>query len=136
VIGDNVTIKSGTYIWDRIRIEDDVFIGPNVVFTNDLWPRSKQPIEFVQTVIQKGASVGANSTVLAGVTIGKYAMAGMASVITRNVPDYALVYGSPARQHGWVDERGKKLKQLPGNRWISEDGSEFEETPEGLSRVN
>jgi UDP-2-acetamido-3-amino-2,3-dideoxy-glucuronate N-acetyltransferase len=135
VIGDNVTIKSGTYIWDRIRIEDDVFIGPNVVFTNDLRPRSKQPNVYVQTVIQQGASVGANSTILAGVTIGKYAMTGMASVITRNVPAYALVYGNPARQHGWVDEKGKKLKQVTDHRWISEDGTEFEETPEGLSRA-
>jgi acetyltransferase-like isoleucine patch superfamily enzyme len=135
VIGDNVTIKSGTYIWDHIRIEDDVFIGPNVVFTNDARPRSKQSYDHMETVIRQGASVGANSTILAGVTVGKYAMTGIASVITRNVPAYALVYGNPARQHGWVDEKGKKLKHVTENRWISEDGTEFEETLQGLART-
>lgn len=73
----------------------------------------------------KGASIGANSTVLSGITIGKYAMSGIGSVITRNVPDYALVYGNPAKIRGWVDEKGRKLKPATGNEWVSEDGELF-----------
>ncbi len=121
-IGNNVTIKCGIYLWDGISIGDDVFLGPNVVFTNDIRPRSKQYGESVKTIIMKGASLGANSTVLAGIKIGKYAMSGIGSVITRNVPDHALVYGNPAKIKGWVDEKGQKL--IPGNKnkWTSEDG--------------
>ena len=132
VIGDNVTVKSGVFIWDAIRIEDDVFLGPNVVFTNDIRPRNKQRVEYPLTSIKKGASIGANSTILAGVTIGKYAMTGIASVVTRNVPDYALVYGSPAKVKGWVDEQGNKLKKGDNNTWISDEGKTFIETKEGL----
>jgi UDP-2-acetamido-3-amino-2,3-dideoxy-glucuronate N-acetyltransferase len=132
IIGDNVTVKSGTFIWDSIRIADDVFIGPNVVFTNDLRPRSKQRVSYPTTTIHKGASIGANSTILAGVTIGKYAMTGIASVVTRNVPDYALVYGNPAKQHGWIDEKGNKLKPSGNNEWINEEGKKYAETPNGL----
>src|SRR5687767_681714 len=77
ILGDNVTVKSGIYIWDAIRIEDDVFLGPNVVFTNDLRPRSKTPVKYPVTTIKRGASIGANSTILAGVTVGKYAMTGI-----------------------------------------------------------
>ncbi len=98
VIGNNVTIKSGVYIWDGSRIEDDVFIGPCVAFTNDKYPRSKvYPETFSNIVIKQGASIGANSTLLPGITIGKKAMVGAGSVVTRNVPDYALVVGNPAK---------------------------------------
>jgi acetyltransferase-like isoleucine patch superfamily enzyme len=123
IIGNNVTIKCGIYIWDGVEVGDDVFLGPNVVFTNDLRPRSKQYVSSVKTKILKGASLGANSTVLAGVTIGKYAMSGIGSVITRNVPDHALVYGNPAKIRGWVDEKGLKLAPGKNNEWISEDGN-------------
>src|SRR5688572_28508849 len=82
IIGNNVTIKSGTYVWDAIRIEDDAFIGPNVVFTNDLRPRSRQRADYPVTIIKKGASIGANSTILAGATVGSHAMTGIASVVT------------------------------------------------------
>lgn len=125
VIGDNVTIKSGTYIWDGIRIEDDVFIGPCVVFTNDIRPRSKQRVDYPKTTIKKGASLGANSTILAGITIGEFAMTGIGSVVTRDVPPYALVYGNPARIKGWVDEKGKKLKEINENIWVNEEGDKF-----------
>jgi acetyltransferase-like isoleucine patch superfamily enzyme len=125
VLGNNVTVKCGIYIWDGIEIEDDVFLGPNVVFTNDIRPRSKQYIEVVKTKIKKGASIGANSTILAGVTIGCYAMCGIGSVVTRDVPDYALVYGNPAKIRGWIDENGAKLKQGENNEWISEEGAVF-----------
>lgn len=125
VIGDNVTVKSGTYIWDATRIADDVFIGPNVVFTNDIRPRSKARVNYHLTIIEKGASLGANTTILAGVNIGAYAMTGIGSVITKDVPPYALVYGSPARVKGWVDERGKKLKEINENIWVNDEGEKF-----------
>ncbi|WP_150468054.1 acyltransferase [Francisella sp. SYW-9] len=98
VIGDNVTIKSGVQIWDGIRLEDNVFIGPNVTFTNDKVPRSKcYPEEWPKTIIKKGASLGANSTVLPGITINENAMIGAGSVVTRNVPANEVWLGNPAR---------------------------------------
>lgn len=109
VIGDDVTIKSGVQIWDGITIEDHVFIGPNVTFTNDFTPRSKQyPNEFLKTRIAKGASLGANSTILGGITIGEYAMVGAGSVITKNIANQELWYGNPARHEGYVCKCGRK----------------------------
>jgi len=103
IIGDRVTVKCGVQIWDGLRIADDVFIGPNATFTNDLFPRSRQyPEKFAQTVIQSGASIGANATILAGNTIGKNAMVGAGSVVTKNVPPNAIVVGNPARIAGYV----------------------------------
>jgi UDP-2-acetamido-3-amino-2,3-dideoxy-glucuronate N-acetyltransferase len=97
-IGDRVTIKCGVQVWDAITIEDDVFIGPNATLTNDLFPRSKRyPEKFSKTVICKGASIGANATILAGVTIGKNAMVGAGAVVTKDVPPHAIVTGNPAR---------------------------------------
>ncbi len=104
-IGDYVTIKPGVQIWDGLRIEDDVFIGPNVTFTNDRYPRSKQyPEEFQQTIIRKGASIGANATILGGITIGENAMIGAGSVVTKNVPANELWVGSPARKIRTIEE--------------------------------
>lgn len=98
IIGNNVTVKSGVQIWDGTRIEDDVFIGPNATFTNDLMPRSKQyPEEFPGISIQRGASVGANATLLPGVTIGRNSMVGAGAVVTNSVPPNAVVVGNPAR---------------------------------------
>ena len=134
-IGDNVTIKSGIYIWEGVHIDDDVFLGPNVVFTNDLRPRSKQYITSLETFVAKGASIGANSTILAGVRIGKYAMAGIGSVITRDVPDYALVYGNPAKVKGWVNEQGEKLKKVDDETWSDTDGTIFKLTATGLIKL-
>src|SRR6185437_3194046 len=102
-IGDRVTIKSGVYIWDGLRIEDDVFVGPNVTFVNDKYPRSKKyPEKFPSTKIGKGASLGANATILAGIEIGEYAMVGAGSVVTKNVEPFSLVYGNPAKFMGKV----------------------------------
>ena len=110
VIGNNVTIKSGVQIWDGITIEDDVFIGPNATFTNDLFPRSKNPDwKLAKTVIKKGASIGANATIVCGHEIGEYALIGAGTVVTKNVKPYALMVGNPARQLGWVSENGQKL---------------------------
>jgi acetyltransferase-like isoleucine patch superfamily enzyme len=109
-IGDNVTVKSGVQLWDGIIIEDNVFIGPNVTFTNDLIPRSKQhPAAFARTLIQKGASIGANATIIAGHTIGEYAFIGAGSVVTKDIPPYTTWYGNPAIQHGFVTRSGLLL---------------------------
>lgn len=119
VLGDNVTVKSGIYLWEGIECEDNVFLGPNVVFTNDIFPRSKNYKPVVKTLIKKGASIGANSTILAGVKIGKYAMTGIASVVTRDIPDYALFYGNPAKFKCWIDEYGYKLDQTAHDKFLS-----------------
>lgn len=97
-VGNNVTVKSGVQLWDGITVEDDVFIGPNATFTNDLFPRSKNPDwKLSKTVIKKGASIGANATILCGITIGENAMIGAGSVVTHDVPAGELWYGNPAR---------------------------------------
>lgn len=97
-VGNNVTVKSGVQLWDGITVEDNVFIGPNVTFTNDLFPRSKvHPKEYLKTIIKKGASIGANSTIVCGHTIGENAMIGAGSVVTHDVPAGELWYGNPAR---------------------------------------
>lgn len=134
-IGNHVTIKSGIYIWEGVKVEDHVFLGPNVVFTNDVRPRSKQFIEPVPTHLKEGASIGANSTILAGVTIGEYAMAGIGSVITRDVPKHALVYGNPAKIKGWVDKEGNKLKETENHIWVSIDGTKFELSKNGMTAL-
>lgn len=106
-IGNNVTIKSGVQVWDGVQIEDNVFIGPNVTFTNDLVPRSKMyPQQFLKTLIKKGASIGANSTIIAGHVIGEYAMIGAGSVVTTDIPANTLWYGNPAIQRGYVTNEG------------------------------
>jgi UDP-2-acetamido-3-amino-2,3-dideoxy-glucuronate N-acetyltransferase len=118
IIGDNVTIKSGVQLWDGVEIQDNVFIGPNVTFTNDVNPRSKvYPQEFKKTQLMQGCSIGANSTILPGISIGKFAMIGAASLISKDVPDFALVYGSPAKLKGWVDAKGIKMGFLGDNLW-------------------
>ena len=105
VVGDNVTIKSGAYLWDGLRIEDNVFIGPNATFTNDIRPRSRVYMsEFMKTHIQKGASIGANATIICGITLGQWAVVGAGSVVTKDIPDYALVYGVPTKVQGYVCE--------------------------------
>ena len=103
VIGNRVTLKCGVFVWDRVTLEDDVFIGPGVAFTNDLYPRSKDHSrEYVPTLVRRGASIGANATILAGITIGKNAMVGAGSVVTRDVPPNVIVRGNPARVQGFV----------------------------------
>jgi acetyltransferase-like isoleucine patch superfamily enzyme/dTDP-4-dehydrorhamnose 3,5-epimerase-like enzyme len=105
VVGNRVTVKSGVQLWDGLRVDDDVFIGPNATFTNDKNPRSKQrPERFLQTTIHEGASIGANVTILPGVSIGRGAMVGAGAVVTHDVPPYAVVVGNPARISGYVGE--------------------------------
>ncbi len=98
IIGNNVTIKSGVYVWDGTRIENDVFLGPNATLTNDLMPRSKQyPDSFSGITLKKGSSIGANATLLPGITVGEGAMIGAGAVVTKDIPDYAVVVGNPAK---------------------------------------
>ncbi len=107
VVGDRVTVKCGVQLWDGVRLGDDVFVGPNATFTNDLFPRSKvYPEKFLSTIVESGASIGANATILAGVTIGSGAMIGAAAVVTRSVPPNAIVVGNPARIVGYVSDNG------------------------------
>lgn len=122
IIGDNVTIKPGVQIWDGITIEDNVFIGPNVTFTNDLTPRSKLHNKpFSKTILKRSASIGANATIVAGNTIGEYALIGAGSVVTKDVPPYHLFYGNPATHKGYVTETGEiislELKDNNGNSY-------------------
>ncbi|BEV05544.1 acyltransferase [Chryseobacterium gambrini] len=98
IIGDHVTIKPGVQIWDGITLEDNVFIGPNATFTNDLFPKSKnKEFKLIKTLVKKGASIGANATILAGVTIGQNALVGAGSVVTKNIPDNEIWVGNPAK---------------------------------------
>lgn len=97
VIGNRVTVKSGVQLWDGVTLEDDTFIGANVAFTNDKYPRSKQSFELLPVIVKKGASIGAGSTILAGVTIGEGSMVGAGSVVTKDIPAGELWLGNPAR---------------------------------------
>ena len=103
-VGDRVTVKCGVQLWDGVTLEDDVFIGPNVTFTNDPFPRSRQPpAQFARTTVERGASIGANATILPGINIGRAAMVGAGAVVLRDVPNHAIVTGNPARIVGYVD---------------------------------
>jgi len=111
ILGDNVKVQNNVSIYTGVICEDDVFLGPSMVFTNVINPRSAitRKDEYRKTIVRKGASIGANATVVCGNEIGQYAMIGAGAVITKEVPAYALVYGNPARQNGWVSEFGHKL---------------------------
>lgn len=110
VVGDDVTVKGGVQLWDGITLENGVFVGPNATFTNDLTPRSKQyPEAFARTRVLQGASIGANATILPGLTIGKHAMIGAGAVVTRSVSDYAIVVGNPATIIGYTNTDAKHL---------------------------
>ena len=121
-IGDRVKVQNNVSLYEGVELETEVFCGPSVVFTNVINPRSFIPRrkEFKKTLVQRGATLGANATVLCGLTIGRYAFVGAGSVVTRDVPDYALVYGNPARLKGWFCGCGIKLKKR-GRGWICPD---------------
>lgn len=110
IVGDRVTVKSGVQLWDGIELHDDVFVGPNVTFTNDRFPRSKHyPESFPRTIVERGASIGGGAVILPGIRIGRNAMVGAGAVVTRDVPPFAIVVGNPARVKGYTDVDGNRL---------------------------
>lgn len=134
VIGSNVKIQNNVSLYTGVILEDDVFCGPSMVFTNVVNPRSHvvRRNEYKQTLVKKGASIGANATVVCGTTIGRYAFIGAGSVITRDVPDYALMYGNPARQRGWMCQCGLKLDFQGETATCSSCGSRYQKQGESI----
>jgi UDP-2-acetamido-3-amino-2,3-dideoxy-glucuronate N-acetyltransferase len=124
VVGDGVKIQNNVSIYDRVTLEDDVFCGPSMVFTNVINPRAfiERKDEFMPTLVKKGATLGANCTILCGTTIGRYAMVGAGAVITRDVPDYGLALGVPAQQVGWVCRCGVTLDPPAGGETAAASG--------------
>lgn len=114
-LGDRVTLKNGVSVWDAVSIGNDAFIGPNAVFTNDLFPKSRKRTPFVPTHIGSGVTIGANATIVCGVRLGDHSFVGAGSVVTKDIPAYALVYGNPAVIKNFVCSCRKKLKFI-GNR--------------------
>jgi len=141
VLGDNVKVQNNVSIYTGVICENDVFLGPSMVFTNVINPRSViiRKDEYRKTIVRKGASIGANATIVCGNEIGEYSMIGAGAVITKEVPPYALVYGNPARQKGWVSEYGHKLAfDSEGNGTCPESGEKYVLDDKGVrkSEVN
>jgi UDP-2-acetamido-3-amino-2,3-dideoxy-glucuronate N-acetyltransferase len=138
VIGDNVKIQNNVSVYAGTRIEDDVFLGPSCVLTNVSNPRSQivRREVYEPTLIQKGASIGANATIVCGVTVGRYALVGAGALVTRDVPDYGLVMGVPARRTGWVSRHGHRLRapDASGVYTCPESGLRYSEEPSGRFR--
>ncbi|MCP4672676.1 MAG: N-acetyltransferase [Desulfobacula sp.] len=134
IIGNNVKIQNNVSVYDGVFIEDDVFLGPSCVLTNVTNPRSEISRKklYEKTLIKKGATIGANATIICGVTIGRYAFVAAGAVVTDNVPDYTLVQGVPARQKGWISRHGHKLEKMDGKgAYICpESGLKYRETAE------
>jgi UDP-2-acetamido-3-amino-2,3-dideoxy-glucuronate N-acetyltransferase len=113
ILGNNVKVQNNVSIYTGVVCEDDVFLGPSCVFTNVINPRSfiSRKEEFKPTLVKKGATIGANATIICGIIIGEYAMIGAGSVVTKDVPAYALIVGNPGKQTGWVDKEGNRIYQ-------------------------
>ncbi len=118
VVGNRVTVKNAVLVWDRVTIEDDVFLGPNMIFTNDFRPRAavkKGRDALTPTLVRRGATIGANATIVAGVEVGEYAFVAAGTVVIRDVPAHGLVVGNPARLVGWACSCGERLTDSPGS---------------------
>jgi len=114
-IGNHVTVKNGVAVWEKVTVEDGAFLGPNCVFTNDMNPRSefkKGSAGLIPTLVRRGASIGANATIVCGITLGQYAFVGAGAVVTKDVPDFAMVYGNPARIRGYMCKCGEKIEEF------------------------
>jgi UDP-2-acetamido-3-amino-2,3-dideoxy-glucuronate N-acetyltransferase len=132
VIGSGVKIQNNVSVYEGVTLEDDVFCAPSAVFTNVMTPRAfvERKSEFLPTLVRKGATIGANATVICGVTIGRYAMIGAGAVVTHDVPDHALMVGTPARRRGWVSASGERLAE---NLVCPRTGERYVETESGLA---
>jgi UDP-2-acetamido-3-amino-2,3-dideoxy-glucuronate N-acetyltransferase len=138
-LGNNVKVQNNISIYTGVTCDDDVFLGPSMVFTNVINPRSAivRKHEYATTHVGKGASIGANATVVCGHNIGKYAFIGAGAVITKHVPDYALVFGNPARQSGWMSEYGHRLEfDKDGIATCKESGQKYQLKNNEVSRIS
>ncbi|MFW5644691.1 MAG: acyltransferase [Bacteroidota bacterium] len=138
VLGKNVKVQNNVSVYTGVICEDDVFLGPSMVFTNVINPRSaiKRKDQYLKTLVKKGATIGANATIICGNTIGKFAFIGAGAVITKNVKDYALVVGNPAKQTGWMSEYGHKLSFNENNVAICpESGENYRLEQEGIIKL-
>ncbi len=138
ILGNNVKVQNNVSIYTGVQCEDDVFLGPSMVFTNVINPRSavNRKNQYAKTIVKKGATIGANATIVCGHDIGRYAFIGAGAVVTKNVPDYALVIGNPARQTGWMSEYGHKLKfDKEGNATCEESQEKYKLINGQVSRV-
>jgi UDP-2-acetamido-3-amino-2,3-dideoxy-glucuronate N-acetyltransferase len=139
VLGRNVKVQNNVSIYTGVICEDDVFLGPSMVFTNVINPRSgvNRKSEYLKTVVKRGASIGANATIVCGHDIGRFAFIGAGSVVTKDVPDYALMVGNPARQTGWMSEYGHKLKfDANGQAVCPESGEKYKLKDNKVSKVS
>lgn len=136
ILGNNVKIQNNVSIYTGVICEDDVFLGPSMVFTNVINPRSavNRRDQYAKTTVKKGASIGANATIVCGHDIGRYAFIGAGAVVTKNVPDFALVVGNPARQIGWMSEFGQRLEFDQYGKAICPESNEVYELQEGIVR--
>ena len=145
-IGNNVTLKNDVAVWQGVEIEDGVFVGPNAIFTNDIYPRSPRLPESQHryndraallrpTLVQYGATIGAGAMILAGVTIGRFATIGLGSVVTKSVPDFAMSAGNPSKIHGWMCKCGLPLKQSSGLWECNECHRKYQKEKEKLTEL-
>lgn len=134
VIGDGCKLQNNVAVYKGVTLEADVFCGPSCVFTNVLTPRAfvERKNEFAPTLVRRGATIGANATIVCGVTIGQYAMIGAGAVVTKDIPDHALVVGNPSRRIGWVSRTGERLGE---NLTCPRTGETYQETDNGLVRI-
>lgn len=137
VIGNNVKLQNNVSVFDAVCLEDGVFCGPSMVFTNVFNPRSfiSRKKEFRKTVVKKGATIGANATIVCGYTIGQYAFIGAGTVVTRDLPDYALVYGNPGKVRGWVCQCAEEIVFRSGRARCNACGKSYKEGPAGVELI-
>lgn len=137
ILGNNIKIQNNVSIYDKVVLEDDVFCGPSMVFTNVFNPRSfiSRKKEFRETLVRKGAAIGANATIICGNTIGQYAFIGAASVVTKNVPDYALVYGNPGKVKGWICQCAVEIVFRSGKAVCHACGKRYKKDRMGVTPI-